>query len=97
MIPSAFLVEDDSRTKTSSWINASSGNGDGSQVNQKHSETNWQRCQNLIILNPIIIKNHQPNYLKERERNIYLYRERELTGTWESLALRLASVAEKTV
>nr|AFK33806.1 unknown [Medicago truncatula] len=36
-------------TKTPSWVNASSSNGNCSQVNQKHSKPNWKRCQNRNV------------------------------------------------
>jgi hypothetical protein len=96
VIPAAVLVVDDCRTKTPSWVNTSSGYGDGSQVHQEHREPDWQRCQNLIKYNntPSSKKNKKSstNHILRGRGRVRL-----LTGTWESLALRLASVAENTV
>lgn len=43
------FVEDDGSTKTTGRVDASSGDGDGSQVNQEHSESNGEWGQNLQI------------------------------------------------
>lgn len=48
IIPATVLVEDDGSTETPSRVDTSSGNGDGSQMHQEHSEPNRQRCQNLL-------------------------------------------------
>ena len=47
VIPSVVLVEDDGSTKTSCWVDSSSSDGDGCQVDQEHSESNRERCKNL--------------------------------------------------
>lgn len=40
VVPSFLIVEYDSSTKASSWINPSSSNGDSSQMHHEHSEPN---------------------------------------------------------
>ena len=49
VIPATVLIEDDGCAETASGVDAGAGDGDGGQVNQEHSEPNWQGCQNLII------------------------------------------------
>lgn len=51
IIPTNFLVEDNSSTKTSGRVNTSSSNWYSCQMHQEHSESNWQRCQNLLMEN----------------------------------------------
>ena len=55
VIPTVVLVVDDCSSKTPCGVDASSGNRDSSQVNQEHSEPNWQRSQNLTIFNKVVI------------------------------------------
>lgn len=45
VIPTEVFVEDDRSTKTPSRVDTGSGDGNSSQVNQEHSEPNWQWCQ----------------------------------------------------
>ena len=103
IIPGAVLVEDDCSTQTPSWVDPSSCNWDCGQVHQEHSEPNWQRCQNLTIHIFTIIKFHENEQIIDVINQLlgsFKFagkRDAGLTGTWESLALRLASVAEKTV
>ena len=47
VVPSVVLVEDDCSSKTSCWVDSSSSDGDGCQVDQEHSESDWERCKNL--------------------------------------------------
>lgn len=47
IMPRMVLVEDDGCTKTPSWVDTGSGNGDSGQVNQEHSKSNRQWCQDL--------------------------------------------------
>ena len=48
VIPSLLVVVDNSSTKASGWVNASSSNGDSSQMYHEHSESNWKWSQDLI-------------------------------------------------
>lgn len=47
VIPSKVPVKDDGSSKTPSWVNPSSCNGNGSQMDQKHSKSNGKWSQNL--------------------------------------------------
>ena len=49
VIPGLILVVDDRRTETASRVDASSGDGDGGQVDQEHCKSNGQWCQNLFL------------------------------------------------
>ena len=49
VIPCMLSVEDDSSSKTPGWVNASSCDGDGGQVNQEHCKPNGEGGQNLHI------------------------------------------------
>lgn len=49
VIPSVLFVVDDRCTETTGRVDAGSSDGDGSQVNQEHSESNGEWCQNLQI------------------------------------------------
>ena len=97
IIPAKVFVEDDGSTETSCRVDTSSSDWDCGQVHQEHSEPNWQGCQNLII--SFIQKHKIISYMN----NIYIHELIQFnflhahTGTCESLALHLASVAEKTV
>jgi len=41
IVPAKVFVEDDGGTQTTSRVDTGSGDGDGGQVNQEHSEPNW--------------------------------------------------------
>lgn len=47
VVPNFVLVEDDSSSKAPSWVDASSGDGNGSQMNHENSKPNRQWSQNL--------------------------------------------------
>lgn len=49
VIPAKIFVENDGSTETSSRVDTGASDWDGGQVHQEHSESNGQRCQNLII------------------------------------------------
>lgn len=49
VIPCVIFVVDDRCTKTTGGVDAGSSDGDGCQVNQEHSESNGEWCQNLQI------------------------------------------------
>lgn len=56
VIPGLVAVVDDGSSETPSWVDASSGDGDGGQVNQEHCESDWKRSQdlqNVVYLVPI--------------------------------------------
>lgn len=44
VVPSFFVVEDDSWTETPCRINAGTGDRDCSQVNHEHGKPNWKGC-----------------------------------------------------
>jgi hypothetical protein len=57
VIPSLVLVVNEGCPKTPSRVDACPSDGDGGQVNQKHSKPNWQWSQDLNIkLNCVVIK-----------------------------------------
>lgn len=112
VIPSLVLVENDSSSKAPSRVDASSGNWDGRQMNQEHRESNWKWCQNLYntirkLRMQFLYPSNNSNHALIRCRlglNAFVIRKsyallnkKTLTGTCESLAFLLASVAEKTV
>jgi len=76
IIPGLVLVEDDSCTKTTSWVDTGSCNWDCGQVHQEHSEPNWQRCQNLTIHIFIIIRCHENEVINQLPGSFYLVRKR---------------------
>lgn len=49
VIPRMTLVVDDGCAQASGRVDASPGDGDGRQVNQKHSESDGEWSQNLLI------------------------------------------------
>lgn len=49
VIPSVLFVVDDRCTETTGRVDAGSSDGNGCQVNQEHSESNGEWCQNLQI------------------------------------------------
>ena len=49
VIPSKVLVVNEGCTKTPSWVDTSSCDRNGGQVNQKHCKPNRQWCQDLNI------------------------------------------------
>lgn len=62
VIPSAVLVEDNGSSKTPGRVDASSGDGDGGQVNQENCKPNGKRSQNLHTQIHIHSKlKHSPN------------------------------------
>lgn len=48
VVPCAVLVVDDGGTQAPGWVDARSGDGDGGQVDQEDSESDWQRSQYLV-------------------------------------------------
>ena len=61
VIPSVLPVVDDGSSQTPGWVDAGAGDGNGRQMNQKHSKPNGKRSQDLPTTfnkqkNNIIIK-----------------------------------------
>lgn len=48
VIPGMVLVVDDGSAKAPGWVDASTGDGDGGQVDQEHRKTNWQWGKDLF-------------------------------------------------
>ena len=55
LIPNFFVVEDHSSTKTPSWVNTSTSDGDGGQVYHEHSKPDRKWSQNLQVTNTNIL------------------------------------------
>lgn len=97
VIPSMTLVVDDSSSETPSRVNAGSSDWNSGQVHQEDSKPNQKRSQDLQnVQQPKNTHTSATFYAKNMNQN-QEYGICKHTGTWESLALLLASVAEKTV
>ncbi|RRT71716.1 hypothetical protein B296_00011134 [Ensete ventricosum] len=90
VIPGVVLAIDDGSSKALSWVDAGTGDGDGGQANQEYRKANGQGSKNLLHAH--LLREHEVKPKQERRTG-----NGNLSGTWESLALLLASVAEKTV
>ena len=87
VIPRSTPVEDDGRAEAPRRVNPRAGDGNGGQMNEEDGEPDGERSQNLL----------QPVNDRKGRKQAMKAVVGALTGTCESRALRLASVAEKTV
>jgi len=99
--PGMVLVVNDGGAKAPRWVDAGAGDGDGGQVDQEHRESDWERGKDLFIhptkKSSVTMSVKLRIFFYHIPRTSKQARLRTLTGTWESLAFLLASVAEKTV
>ena len=102
--PGMVLVVNDGGAKAPRRVDAGAGDGDGGQVDQEHREPDWERSKDLFIhptKKPSITMSvklpRRRGEARTSKQSRLILELRTLTGTWESLAFLLASVAEKTV
>lgn len=80
VIPDLVVVVDNSSAEAPGWVDTSSGDGDGGQVNHENSEPNRKRSQYLHVLHPntnphIHTKFHtrQRNSMRTVQEQVYMY------------------------
>ena len=59
VIPRFFPIQDNSRAEASCRVDACAGDGDGGQVNHKHSKPNWEWSQYLLYYNYYYLKQNE--------------------------------------
>lgn len=73
VIPDLVVVVDNSSAEAPGWVDTSSGDGDGGQVNHENSEPNRKRSQYLHVLTSKISQSAKKfNAYVRRYKNKYI-------------------------